>query len=413
MGKRANNAGSVTKKTDRKGDKVYTYWRARWTDPDGNTKEKRFDSETAAQAFLTKTLAEIQQRTYIEPNNMTLAEWLDEWLANFTGNLKYQAKKSYESSVRVHIKPKLGKYKLETLGTDQIQIWVNNLSKSGKKVETKGPDGSKNISYQPLAPKSVKNHYIALKAALETAVYMKLIKDNPADRVKLPRIEKKEKKYLSKTQLSEFMGAAKNDRLYYALAVLPLCGLREAELLGLTWDCVDFKKNRLRVNKQQIKKRVKDGSYSLDSTKTSKSLRYVQLAPFAMNLIKDRGIQQFEEKSKAGDSWRGYQNDEERKTALVFTSPDGGNLNPKVLWRHCKKVLKSIGIEDMTVHDLRHSFAVLSLEAGDDIKVISGNLGHASTSFTLDTYGHISDAMMEESAARMQALLDGIKTGNA
>ena len=412
MGKRADKAGSVTKKIDKKNGKEYVSWRARWTDPEGNVKEKRFKSEADAQQYLTKTLGEIQSGSYIEPNNTTLEVWLNEWLENFTTDLKYQAKKSYESSIRVHIIPKLGKIKLEELRKDHIQIWVNTLSKSGKKVVTKDAEGNKKISYTKLAPKSVKNHYIALKAALAEAVEMKLIKENPADGVKLPRVEKKEKKYLSKTQLNDFMKAAKNDDLYYALAVLPLCGLREGELLGLTWDCVDFDKNRLHVNKQQIKRRISDGGYTLDSTKSDHSRRDVQLAPQAMKLLEDRAVQQFEEKAKAGDVWRGFSNEEERRIALVFTNAQGGNLNPKVLWRHCKKVLRSIGIENMTVHDLRHSFAVLSLEAGDDIKMISGNLGHYSASFTMDTYGHISEAMMNDSAARMQALLDSLKVIN-
>ena len=408
MSKKANGGGSITKKVDKKGEKTYTYWRARWTDPDGQVKEKRFDSQAAAQAFLTKTLADIQRGAYTAPNNKTLGVWLDEWLEDFTADLKYQTKKSYAAALKEHIKPKLGKIKLEDLKGDKIQGFVNGLSKTGKKTVTKGEDGKERVSYSGLAPKSVKNIYGVLRAALETAVDMKLIQTNPADRVKLPRLEKTEKKYLSKTQLNDFMAAARQDSLGIALMILPLCGLRESELLGLTWDCVDFKKNRLHVNKQQVKRRASDGGYTLDSTKTTKSTRYVQLAPFAMNLLKEREMQQVQERFKAGENWQGFQSAEDRQKGLVFTNEKGTNVNPKVLWRHCKNVLSSIGIDDMTVHDLRHSFAVLSLEAGDDIKIVSGNLGHASTSFTLDVYGHVSDAMMKESAARMQALLDDI-----
>ena len=413
MAKRANNGGSITKKVETKNGKQYESWRCRYSLPDGSRREKKFQSQTEAQDYLTKVLGEIQQGTYLPPCDMTLAAWLDEWVADYTLDIRYQTRKSYESAIREHIKPKLGKIKLEELKADRIQNFVNGLSKSGKKNVTKDESGEEKITYSGLAPKTVKNIYGVLRAALETAIDIKLIRDNPAERVKLPKLEKTEKKYLSKTQLNDFLKAAQNDTLCYALSVLPLCGLRESELLGLTWDCVDYKKNRLHVNKQQVKRRVSDGGYSLDSTKTTKSTRYIQLAPFAMKLLKDRELQQFEEKAKAGDNWQGFQNEEERKTFLVFTSPQGTNINPKVLWRHCKKVLDAIGINDMTVHDLRHSFAVLSLEAGDDIKIVSGNLGHSSTSFTLDVYGHVSDAMMQESAARMQALLDGITAKRA
>ena len=408
MSKKANGGGSITKKVVKKGDKTYTYWRARWTDPDGQVKEKRFDSQAAAQEHLTETLAKIQRNKYIAPNKITLGAWLDEWVKEYSADLKYQTKRSYESAIREHIKPKLGKIKLQELKGDKIQSFVNSLGKTGKKTVTKGEDGKEKVTYTGLAPKSVKNIYGVLRTTLETAVDMKLIEANPADRVKLPRLERAEKKFLSKTQLNDFMAAARRDSLGIALCVLPLCGLRESELLGLTWDCVDFKKNRLHVNKQQVKRRASDGGYTLDSTKTARSSRYVQLAPFAMSLLKEREKEQVLERFKAGENWKGFQSPEEREKGLVFTNEHGTNVNPKVLWRHCKKVLNSIGIEDMTVHDLRHSLAVLSLEAGDDIKIVSGNLGHSSTSFTLDVYGHVSDAMMQESAARMQALLDTI-----
>ena len=67
-----------------------------------------------------------------------------------------------------------------------------------------------------------------------------------------------------------------------------------------------------------------------------------------------------------------------------------------------------IGTPDRCVHDLRHTYAVLSLQNGDDIKTVQGNLGHATAAFTLDVYGHVSERMKEDSAARMQAYMDGL-----
>ena len=98
----------------------------------------------------------------------------------------------------------------------------------------------------------------------------------------------------------------------------------------------------------------------------------------------------------------------ERKTALVFTSSTGGNLSPQTVYNHCKKVLERIGAGDRCVHDLRHTYAVLSLQNGDDIKTVQGNLGHATAAFTLDVYGHVSERMKDDSAARMEKYMENM-----
>ena len=83
-------------------------------------------------------------------------------------------------------------------------------------------------------------------------------------------------------------------------------------------------------------------------------------------------------------------------------------MNQDSLLKHAKKVLASIGMEQSVMHDLRHSFAVLGIQAGDDFKTISENLGHSTVAFTMDRYGHLTDKMRDESSKKMQALLDGL-----
>ena len=106
--------------------------------------------------------------------------------------------------------------------------------------------------------------------------------------------------------------------------------------------------------------------------------------------------------------WRGWINSEQRKTALVFTTDIGLNLSPQTLYNHYKKLAVQIGAPKSRVHDLRHTFAVLSLQNGDDVKTVQENLGHATAAFTLDVYGHVSERMKDESAARMEAYIGGL-----
>ena len=109
-----------------------------------------------------------------------------------------------------------------------------------------------------------------------------------------------------------------------------------------------------------------------------------------------------------GEIKRKWQDQKERETALVFTTADGSNLSPQTVYNHCKKVLEQIGAGDRCVHDLRHTYAVLSLQNGDDVKTVQSNLGHATAAFTLDVYGHVSERMKEDSAARMEKYMQNM-----
>ena len=131
-------------------------------------------------------------------------------------------------------------------------------------------------------------------------------------------------------------------------------------------------------------------------------------APFVMDLLSQRKKEQAAQQLKAGHLWEGWNTEEEQKTALVFTTAIGSNLSPQTVYNHYKKLAVKIGAPDSRVHDLRHTFAVLSLQNGDDVKTAQGNLGHATAAFTLDVYGHVSERMKEDRAARMEGYIKGL-----
>ena len=104
---------------------------------------------------------------------------------------------------------------------------------------------------------------------------------------------------------------------------------------------------------------------------------------------------------KAGNLW-----DEEEFKNLVFTTAMGKHLNYNVVLRQLNHHLRSAGLEERRFHDLRHSFAVLSIQAGDDIKTVQENLSHATAAFTLDKYGHVTQTMRQASSQRMNAFVN-------
>lgn len=406
--KRADHAGSVTKKIEIKNGKTYESWRCRYSLPDGTRKEKKFRSEAAAQKFLTDILHDIQNGTFIEPSSMTVSQWLDVWLEEYCGHLKYNCMKSYKTHVETHIKPELGKIKLTDLNAAEIQRFINRLGKTGKKsIKKDKATGKQIVTYAPLAAKSIYNIHGTLNSALSTAVDIDFIKSNPAEKVNLPHVNKKEMHPIDSSQLNSYLAACEKDQYRYFLQIMPLIGLRVAEQAGLTWDNIDFEKGTITVKKQLLERSRADGGPCMDTPKNHRS-RIIKPAPFVMTLFAARKVEQEKEKEKAGDLWQGYQSDEERRTAPVFTSKLGGYLNQDTLLKHAKKALASIGMEQSVMHDLRHSFAVLGIQAGDDFKTISENLGHSTVAFTMDRYGHLTDKMRDESSKKMQALLDGL-----
>lgn len=400
MGKNANGAGSIRKRKDGTWEARYC---AGYNPGTGKPIRKSIYGKTQKEVRerLTKVTAEIDNGIYIDPLNITLGEWLDTWLNEYCGDKKYLTVKHYKAQVNTHLKPGLGAIKLQKLTAPQIQAFYNQLGKDGHKIEHKDKKtGKVTVSTAPLATKSVRNIHGILTKALHKAVDVDYIKVNPADRVTLPRVEKKEINPLDDSQLADFYKAAGDDEYCYLLRILPFTGLREAEATGLTWDSIDFEKGTITVNKQLIKRPVADGGFTLSKTKNSKT-RVIRPASMVMELLKARQHQQIEQRFMAGEAWQGWQNEAERKTSLVFTTATGGNLSPQTVYNHAKKVLGSIGAGDRCVHDLRHTYAVISLQNGDDIKTVQGNLGHATAAFTLDVYGHVSETMRKASADRM------------
>lgn len=391
----AHGCGTIRKKTVTRSGKEYSFWEARYTagyDPGtGKQIQRSISGKTQKDVArkLKEATASIDAGTYIPPNKITLGNWLDTWRTTYLTSVKPRTISVYENDIRNHIKPKLGSIKLEALDTHTIQQFYNGL------LEAHG--GKKGLS-----PKTVKNIHGVLHSALNQAVLNGYIRFNPAEACTLPRIEKTELKPLDEPQIAAFLKAIKGHRFEDIFIVTLFTGLREGEVLGLTWDCVDFSRGILTINKQmQLHQEHGANAYSLVSTKNGKA-RTIAAAPFVMNQLQLRKEKQEQHKQLAGICWA--------NNSLVFTDELGRHLTKSTVYRSFKQMAASIGRPDARFHDLRHSYAVAAIRSGDDIKTVQGNLGHATAAFTLDVYGHVTDQMKEESASRMEAFIQSVST---
>lgn len=390
----AAGTGSIRKKTQVRNGVTYTSWEARLTvgyDPGtGKQIQRSFSGKTQKEVRkkMQEAAVELNKGIYIAPSKLTLGEWLDTWTDTYLGNVKPRTVAAYKSDIRLHIKPALGAIKLESLTTHMIQNFYNNLATShnGKTA---------------LSPKTIKGVHGVLHSALKQSVRNGLIRTNPTEACSLPRMERKEMKPLDDHDIRNFLKAVEGNRFEELYVVTLFTGLREGEVLGLTWDCVDFERNTILINKQlQLHQEAGMDAYTLVSTKNGKG-RTITAAPTVMAQLRKRKKVQLQHQLNAGTAWSNPMN-------LVFTDESGYRLTKSVVYRTYKALVKSIGRPDARFHDLRHSYAVAAIASGDDIKTVQNNLGHATATFTLDVYGHVTDTMKTESANRMERFIQRV-----
>ena len=406
--RRAQGTGCIYKKTVTRNGQPYTYWEAQVTvgaDP-GNGKQIRKTytgkSQKEVREKMQAAAVAVQDGDYFEPSKMTVAEWLDLWLKEYSADWKHLTKQKYECVCRIHLKPALGACKLSKLTTPQIQSFYNELGRTGKASRKKDEKGREVERPEPLSPKSIRLVHGVFSKALNTAVRVGYIRRNPAELCTIPKLPKKEISPLTDAQVKQLADLCKGEDYGRVYLLILFTGLREGEALGLTWDCVDFTQGVLKITKQLQRQGDKDVLVPLKNSKP----RYLTAPPFVMQLLKDERVHQMEQRLAAGELWRNWQSPEEMKTALVFLKADGSNITAAALYQRYKHLAEMIGAPDSRVHDLRHTFAVLSLQNGDSVKTVQDNLGHATAAFTLDVYGHVSEKMKEDSAARMQNYIE-------
>lgn len=387
--KSAAGTGTIRKKTVTRSGKQYTYWEARFTsgfDP-GTGKQVQRSITGKTQKEVTQKLKEatmaVDRGVYIQPVKLTVGEWMDTWAGAYLEGVKPLTKANYEGQIKNHIKPGLGSIRLERLTPEMVQTFINGLSKGE----------------HPLSPASVKITYSVLNLALKQAKINKKIPYNPAADCKLPRAARRAIKPLDSVEIDEFLKAIKGNKFEVLYTLDLFTGLRRSELLGLMWSDVDFKAGTITVERQIQREKKKGGTYFFTTLKNDRK-RTISPAPWVMRILKSHRAGQAEQRLKAGAAWE--------DSGLVFTNEFGHHLYGETVYKNFKRIIATIGLPETRLHDLRHSYAVASIRAGDDIKTIQDNLGHATAAFTLDVYAHATEQMKKESATRMEAYIEKV-----
>jgi len=303
-----------------------------------------------------------------ENSRMPLGEWLDIWLTECAApSVRPSTIKSYRSYVKDKIKPYLGDKQVRKVTTADVQNLYRRLQEKG------GADGG------PLAGNTIRKIHNVLHQAMDVAVDRRLTVKNPTKDVTLPKKITATKTILNDEQLARFMEAIKNDALWHDFFYLEITtGLRRGELCGLMWTDFDKKKGTLTIRRTLHHKG--GGGYFVGKTKTGAGRRTIKLPPSTMQLLTER-------KKRSISQW-------------IFPHPvrPEDPVLPNSGYIRMKKLLAEAGLPNMRFHDLRHTFATHALTSGVDAKTLSGILGHTRTSFTLDTYTHVTGDMQKRAS---------------
>lgn len=380
----ANGSGSITKRADGR-------WEGKYSIPadDGSARYIRKSvygkTKEEVRKKLTQIQYEIDNDLYVVPTKLTLSNWLNTWLDDYVRcSVKEFTYDSYYGICKNHIKPVLGDIPITKITANRIQKFYNYL------LDVKG-----------LSVKTVKNIDGTLHKAMEQALIVGHIKMNPCNQTRLPKTPKKIIKPMSDDNVDSFLKKIKGHKYEIVYYTSLFTGMREGEVLGLTRDCIDFKNNTINVDKQLKRDtKFKGSKYILATTKGSKE-RIIQAASSVMMMLSNQKLIQEKMRKNAGSAWNNDMN-------LVFTDELGNAISHVTIYKHFKRIVTEIGIPNTRFHDLRHTFATISLENGDDYKTVQGNLGHATASFTLDIYGHVSDGMRKKSANNIQQYINKV-----
>jgi integrase len=346
---------------------------------DSETKKRNYHNRTIhgslreAQAYLTRKLRERDLGRNLEGAKITLNEYLDRWLETAVGpRVRPKTFQDYRGMLYRYVRPVLGERVLAALRPLDLQSVYQQMIERG------------------LSARTVRYANVVLKCAMQQAVRWRLLLENPADGLKVPQQVRNEMRSLTVEQARALLKAAKGTKYETVLAVALTTGMRPSEYLGLKWQEIDWARQTVSVIRSI---RRLNGEWCFSDTKRSRSRRPIKLQSWVVSLLRD-----LQTKASAQDFYPEARD-------LIFTTPSGHPISADYLAKHFRSIIDLVGIPRLRLYDLRHSAATIALAAGVSPKVVSEQLGHASTAFTLDTYAHVLPHMQDEAAARVEAML--------
>lgn len=314
-----------------------------------------------------------------EERTMTLEEYLDYWLLNYAKtNTKPKTYAEYEKIIKTHLQPSMGHIMLKELKSIHLQNYYRE-------------------KLMGLSAQSVTHHHRVLSKALNDAIGWEFIRKNAAKGAKPPKPVKHEMQTLDSRELNILIKTAKEKTpVYYPILSSAVhTGMRKSELIGLTWDNVDFIAKKIYV-RQTITEA--NGKYFFNPLPKGEKPRGIKITNGLVNLLQTLKDEHDQRKKALGETFNPHN--------LVFCNSKGNIMAPSEISRALKRALKAAGLPDIRFHDIRHSHATILLKANVHPKIVSERLGHSHFNITMDIYSHVTESMEGLAVNVLDEILD-------
>lgn len=355
-------------------------------------KERYFKTLPEAKNWLADTQYELRHHIITTNSDMSVDNWFDYWITNLICNLAPNTLRNYRERYTRNVQPVIGSMCMGDVKPMHCKIILNQMESS-------------------YAGSTILQTYIAMGTMFKAAVMNDVILKHPMDGVRFtaPLREVDDIKFLTVEEQRLFLEAARTSHNYRQYALLLETGLRTAELIGLTWDSIDWEKRTLTISKS-LEYRHRDGYWRAGPPKTKKSYRTIPLTDKAYDILRSC----YDERTTRKESELLNQVLEytDRRTGrrkcffmrdLVFINfRTGEPIKNSSYDTHLYKLCDKAGIKHFGMHALRHTYATRAIERGVPPKVLQQLLGHASIKTTMDRYVHVTDESLSKAILLFQ-----------
>ena len=367
--KRTGTNGAVSYQLTAEGDR----------DPLTGRRERKYKTikgtKKQAEAELRKMIADLESGSVITVSSMKLSDWMAKWLITYLPNIEQTTRDGYQEKVDNYITPTLGHLPIKAIKPDNIQLWINSLSQKG------------------LSPKTIRNAYNNLNAALKKAVILRMIPFNPCEGTVLPKLQKYQAQVYNATTIQQALASADNMVDYLIVLLGATLGLRRGEMAALQWKDINFSASTVSITQNRV--HVKNAVVQ-KAPKSQAGNRVIKIGQDVLTALGDAKAVY----DDAALHTPGFKN-----LGYVLCKENGEPFHPDSVTQRWERFIAKHNLPQIRLHDLRHSNATALIAAGVSAKVVQHRLGHANVSITLNTYTHVLPSMDEEAAEKLDNAL--------